>query len=52
MLVGGNLIYQEIIEIPGMNHNTKKNMARLSLVKKSEKDQRFEQSLESNDIKE
>ena len=49
VLVSGNLIYQEIIEIPGMNHNTKKNMARLSLVKDSQDDERLEKSVEPNE---
>jgi len=47
VLVAGNLIYQEIIEIPGMNKNTKKNLARLSLVAD---EKAFENSVDSGDL--
>jgi len=31
ILVFGNSVYQEVIELPGLNRNTKKNLQKLSL---------------------
>jgi len=48
VLVSGNLIYQEVIVIPGFDKNIKKNLARLSLV--GDNKEKFEESVRSKDM--